>query len=112
MTEAIVPQIYNAVNLDEIVVMEDGLAFEMTRRLAIEEGIFAGISSGAAVAAALQIAAKMTNGVVVVILPDRGDRRPLRDSRDRRCGRGARQPFRRSGARHVRPIRRIEFQRQ
>ena len=74
MTEAIVPQIYDAESLDEIVVMEDGLAFEMTRRLAIEEGIFAGISSGAAVAAALQIAAKMTDGVVVVILPDRGDR--------------------------------------
>ena len=74
MTEAIIPQIYDATSLDEIAVMEDGLAFEMTRRLATEEGIFAGISSGAAVAAALQIAARMKDGVVVVILPDRGDR--------------------------------------
>ena len=74
MTEAIVPAIYDTSRLDEIISMEDGLAFEMTRRLATEEGIFAGISSGAAVAAALQLAETMNQGIIVALLPDRGDR--------------------------------------
>lgn len=74
MKEAIVPTIYEPAALDEIIVMEDGLAFETTRRLAVEEGIFAGISSGAAVAGAIQLAERMTGGIIVVLLPDRGDR--------------------------------------
>lgn len=74
MTESIVPEIYDRSWLDEIVVVDDGIAFETARRLATQEGIFAGISSGAAVAAALQIAAKMDSGTVVALLPDRGDR--------------------------------------
>jgi cysteine synthase B len=74
MTESIVPDIYNTSELDDIVIMEDGEAFEMTRRLATEEGIFAGISSGAAVAGAVRIAQGMKSGTVVTILPDRGDR--------------------------------------
>ncbi len=74
MKEAIVPAIYDPAALDEIVVMEDGLAFETTRRLATQEGIFAGISSGAALAGGLEVAARMDQGTVVVLLPDRGDR--------------------------------------
>jgi cysteine synthase B len=54
--------------------VEDDEAFEVTRRLATQEGLFVGMSSGAAVAGALRIAATMTSGTIVVILPDRGDR--------------------------------------
>jgi cysteine synthase B len=74
MTESIVPAIYERDRLDDVMTMEDETAYEMTRRLASEEGIFAGISSGAAVAAAARIAKDMKSGTVVTILPDRGDR--------------------------------------
>jgi cysteine synthase B len=74
MTESIVPGIYNTKGFDEKIVMEDGEAFEMTRLLATREGVFVGMSSGAAVAGAVRIAAGMDKGNIVVILPDRGDR--------------------------------------
>ncbi|MCK5172247.1 MAG: pyridoxal-phosphate dependent enzyme, partial [Planctomycetes bacterium] len=74
MKEAIVPDIYDTDMLDDIIVMEDEEAFETTRRLAVEEGIFAGISSGAAVAGALRVAKQMDAGIIVTIIPDRGDR--------------------------------------
>jgi cysteine synthase B len=74
MTESIVPAIYKRDKLDDVMIMEDDAAYEMTRRLAAEEGIFAGISSGAAVAGAARIAKDMKSGTVVTILPDRGDR--------------------------------------
>jgi cysteine synthase B len=74
MTESIVPGIYDPTMLDEKVTVEDGEAFETTRLLAAHEGIFVGMSSGAAVAGALQVARRMTQGTLVVILPDRGDR--------------------------------------
>jgi cysteine synthase B len=74
MKEAMVPKIYDPEMLDEKMTIEDGEAFETTRRLATEEGIFAGMSSGAAVAGALHVAHKMDSGTIVVILPDRGDR--------------------------------------
>jgi cysteine synthase B len=74
MTESIVPPIYNPNMLDEKLTVDDGLAFETTRALASEEGIFVGMSSGAAVAGALRIAEKMKSGTIVVILCDRGDR--------------------------------------
>jgi len=74
MAEAIVPKIYNPDMLDEKITVEDGEAFEITRALAAKEGIFVGMSSGAAVAGALRIAKDMSSGTVVVILPDRGDR--------------------------------------
>lgn len=74
MKEAIVPEIYNPQMMDEKITVEDGEAFETTRLLAAEEGIFVGMSSGAAVAGALRIAKKMDSGTIVVILPDRGDR--------------------------------------
>lgn len=74
MEESIVPQIYRAEQLDEKVVIEDGEAFDVTRLLAQHEGVFVGMSSGAAMAGALHVAEGMKEGTVVVILPDRGDR--------------------------------------
>jgi cysteine synthase B len=74
MHESIVPKIYRREELDGKLVVEDGEAFEMTRFLAQREGVFVGMSSGAAVAGALRVAKEMTDGTIVVILPDRGDR--------------------------------------
>ena len=74
MKESIVPGIYDPKAFDEKITIEDGDAFETARLLAVSEGIFCGMSSGAAVAGALQVAKKMKKGVIVVILPDRGDR--------------------------------------
>ena len=74
MNESIVPGIYHPERLDEKVIIEDGEAYEISRLLATKEGIFVGMSSGAAVAAALRIAKDLYSGTIVVILPDRGDR--------------------------------------
>ncbi|SNB46857.1 PLP-dependent cysteine synthase family protein [Geobacter sp. DSM 9736] len=74
MQEAIVPEIYREESLDEKLTVEDEIAFSTARELAIREGLFVGMSSGAAVAGALQIAKEMSSGTIVVILPDRGDR--------------------------------------
>jgi cysteine synthase B len=74
MTESIVPKIYDPAKLDDKMIIEDGEAFETTRLLAKVEGLFVGMSSGAAVAGALHIARMIPHGTIVVILPDRGDR--------------------------------------
>jgi cysteine synthase B len=74
MQEAIVPDIYCPARLDEKLTVDDDAAFEAARRLAIREGIFAGMSSGAAVAGAMEIARSMEAGTIVTLLPDRGDR--------------------------------------
>ncbi|MHC4926233.1 MAG: PLP-dependent cysteine synthase family protein, partial [Planctomycetota bacterium] len=74
MTEAIVPEIYQRQQLDDVLSMGDEEAFDMARRLATEEGLFAGISSGANVAAAVRLAQDMTSGTIVTIICDRGDR--------------------------------------
>lgn len=74
MHEAIVPEIYREENLDEKVTVEDEDAFETARLLAIREGLFVGMSGGAAIAAAVKMAETMTSGTIVTILPDRGDR--------------------------------------
>jgi len=74
MNDAIVPSIYDPRELDEKIVISDGEAFEMARRLVTREGLFVGMSSGAAVEGALRIAREMHSGTIVVILPDRGDR--------------------------------------
>ncbi len=74
MAESIVPAIYDPDALDGIITVGDEEAFETTRRLAAQEGVFVGMSSGAAVAGALRVAREMPAGIVVAILPDRGDR--------------------------------------
>jgi cysteinyl-tRNA synthetase len=74
MKESYVPGIFNRYSLDRIVHVKDEEAFEMARRLAREEGIFAGMSSGASMAAAARMASERTQGIVVAILPDGGDR--------------------------------------
>ena len=74
MTEAIVPSIYDPSALDEKLTVQDEEAFEAARLLASREGLFVGMSSGAAVAGALRIASKMRSGTIVTLLPDRGDR--------------------------------------
>ena len=74
MEESMVPEIYDRGQLDEVLIIDDGSAFETTRNLATQEGVFVGISSGAAVAAALQLAQRIGSGTIVALLPDRGDR--------------------------------------
>jgi cysteine synthase B len=74
MGESVVPSIFNPEIYDEKLVVEDGDAFETTRLMAVREGVFTGMSSGAAVTGALKVAKKMKKGNIVVILPDRGDR--------------------------------------
>ncbi|RNC71734.1 MAG: cysteine synthase family protein [Desulfuromonadales bacterium] len=75
MREAIVPPIYNPDALDLKLTVQDEPAFETARLLAAREGLFVGMSSGAAVAGALEVAKDAPAGsTIVVILPDRGDR--------------------------------------
>jgi cysteine synthase B len=75
MTESIVPAIYEPARLDRVVTVEDRPAFAMAQRLAVEEGLFVGMSSGAAVWAACQVASELpAKATVVALLPDRGDR--------------------------------------
>ena len=74
MEESAVPGIYDPRALDEKIAVDDEEAFEMARLLATREGLFVGMSSGAAVAGALRVAKDMCHGKIVVILPDRGDR--------------------------------------
>ena len=74
MTESMVPGIYEPGDLDAKVTVADDEAFETTRLLARREGLFVGSSSGAAVAAALRVAATLDHGTIVALLPDRGDR--------------------------------------
>ena len=72
--EAYLPKIYDGSRVDQIEYVGQGQAEEMARRMAREEGIFAGISSGGALAVALRIAAQVENAVIVSIVCDRGDR--------------------------------------
>jgi S-sulfo-L-cysteine synthase (O-acetyl-L-serine-dependent) len=74
MTESIVPKIYRPEKLDRKITVNDEEAFETTRQLAIQEGLFLGMSSGAAVAGAIKLAEEISSGDIVVLLPDRGDR--------------------------------------
>lgn len=68
------PAIYQPALVDRMIAVSQGEAEAMTRRLAREEGIFAGISSGGALHVALQLAAEVDNAVIVSIVCDRGDR--------------------------------------
>lgn len=74
MHEAIVPRIFRKDALDDRLIISDDEAFESTRLLATREGLFVGMSSGAALAGALKVAREMSSGTLVVLLPDRGDR--------------------------------------
>jgi cysteine synthase B len=68
------PKIFDASKVDTIIEVSEQEAREMTKRLAREEGVFAGMSSGGSVAAALKIADQIEAGVIVAIICDRGDR--------------------------------------
>jgi cysteine synthase B len=72
--EAYLPKIYDKARVDRLEYVSQAEAEEMTRRMAREEGIFAGISSGGAMHVALRIARELKNAVVVTIVCDRGDR--------------------------------------
>ena len=72
--EAYLPKIYAPDNVDRIEYVSQAEAESMTRQLAMEEGIFAGISSGGAMAVALRLAAQLENATIVSIVCDRGDR--------------------------------------
>ncbi|MET0088871.1 MAG: cysteine synthase CysM [Candidatus Thiodiazotropha sp.] len=72
--EAYLPKIYEASRVDRIIDVSQQEAEETTRQLAAREGIFAGISSGGAVAAALKLSAEVEHAVIVAIICDRGDR--------------------------------------
>ena len=68
------PKIFDATKVDSIIEVSEQEARDMTKRLALEEGIFAGMSSGGSVATALKIANTLESGVIVAIICDRGDR--------------------------------------
>ncbi|MGB2128415.1 MAG: cysteine synthase CysM [Flavicella sp.] len=68
------PKIFNASKVDRILEVSEAEARAMTKRLATEEGIFAGMSSGGSVATAVKVANELESGTVVAIICDRGDR--------------------------------------
>jgi len=74
MKESYQPGIFEKERADQIIKIEDEDAFEVSRMLALKEGVFVGMSSGAAMAVALKVARKMDRGRIVVILPDGGER--------------------------------------
>jgi cysteine synthase B len=74
MEEAIVPSIYDPSQIDITIMVETEAAYEMTRQIVCQEGIFVGMSSGAAMYASLEIAKQITSGTIVTIFPDRGEK--------------------------------------
>ena len=74
LTEAIVPEIYDINEIDESILIDTEEAYEMARRIVREEGIFVGMSSGAAMLAAVRIIDRLDGGLMVVILPDKGEK--------------------------------------
>ena len=74
MQEAIVPELYDESEISESVMIESEVAFEFARQIVLQEGIFVGMSSGAAMAAAVHIAREIDKGVIVAIFPDRGEK--------------------------------------
>jgi S-sulfo-L-cysteine synthase (O-acetyl-L-serine-dependent) len=74
MQEAIVPEIYNVKKIDISIKVESEEAFEIARRIAKEEGIFAGMSSGAAMLAAIKLSKKINSGNIIVVFADRGEK--------------------------------------
>ena len=74
MEETIVPSIYDPSQIDITIMVETEVAYEMTRQIVKQEGIFVGMSSGAAMYAAIEIAKKASSGTIVTIFPDRGEK--------------------------------------
>ena len=74
MEEAIVPSIYDPSKIDITIMVETEAAYEMTRQIVSKEGIFVGMSSGAAMYATVEIARQIKSGTIVVIFPDRGEK--------------------------------------
>jgi cysteine synthase B len=74
MEEAIIPEIYDPAQIDRSIPIDTDEAYAMARRIVREEGIFVGMSSGAAMIAALEVVSGIDEGVVVVMLPDRGEK--------------------------------------
>jgi cysteine synthase B len=74
MQEAIVPEIYDPAKIDRRVMIESEAAFAMARTIVAQEGIFVGMSSGAAMIAALECIKDLEEGFVVVVFPDRGEK--------------------------------------
>jgi S-sulfo-L-cysteine synthase (O-acetyl-L-serine-dependent) len=74
MEESIIPKIYDRSNIDEKIIIKNEDAFSTSRKLAIREGLFLGMSSGAAMYAALEVAKRIKKGKIVVLFPDRGER--------------------------------------
>lgn len=74
MEDAIVPKIYDKSKIDEFITIESEKAFEMARQLAKQEGLFVGMSSGAAMLAASEVAKKIDSGTMAIIFPDRGEK--------------------------------------
>jgi cysteine synthase B len=74
MEEAIVPSIYDPSKIDETIMVETEAAYRMSRQIIKKEGIFVGMSSGAAMYAALEIAKKIKSGRIIVVFPDRGEK--------------------------------------
>ncbi len=74
MEEAIVPSLYEPSKIDITIMVETEVAYEMTRQIVEKEGIFVGMSSGAAMYATIQLAKKIRSGIIVVVFPDRGEK--------------------------------------
>ncbi|RPH36489.1 pyridoxal-phosphate dependent enzyme, partial [bacterium] len=74
LATAMVPGIYDATLADERLTVSTEEAYEMTRMLAREEGLYVGVSSGAAMVAALAVASRLRSGVIVTVFPDGGTR--------------------------------------
>jgi cysteine synthase B len=74
MEEALVPSIYNPEKIDIKIMVESEDAFEISRQIAKKEGVLVGMSSGAAMLAAIEVAKKIKSGNIVVIFPDRGEK--------------------------------------
>ncbi|MCL2883272.1 MAG: cysteine synthase family protein [Coriobacteriia bacterium] len=74
LAEAIVPEIYDINAIDESILIDTEEAYEVARQIVLQEGIFVGMSSGAAMLAARRVAEEIESGVIVVVLPDRGEK--------------------------------------
>ena len=74
MEEAIVPSLYEITSIDETIMVETEKAYETTREIVKKEGMFVGMSSGAAMYAAIRIAERIEKGNIIVIFSDRGEK--------------------------------------